>query len=120
MSGDISRQGCVPVLFCTIADPATLAAHYMPYLKGGGIFIPGETGYALGDDIFIIVSLPDEPARLAVHAKVAWISPPKSGQGREPGIGIRFAGSDNRLRTKIERLLAKPEHRCDDGATSAR
>jgi type IV pilus assembly protein PilZ len=37
------------VLSLTIKDKNALYASYMPYVKGGGIFVPSTKAYKLGD-----------------------------------------------------------------------
>ena len=66
----LSRPG---VLSLNIREKAALYAAYMPYLKGGGIFIPTNRQYQLGEEVFMLLSLMDDPQRIAVQGKVVWI-----------------------------------------------
>ena len=54
------------VLSLSIKEKAALYAAYMPYLKGGGIFIPTSRNFDLGDEVFKLLSLVDDPAKLPV------------------------------------------------------
>jgi Tfp pilus assembly protein PilZ len=63
-----------------------------PYLRGGGIFVPTNRRYTLGDEVFLLLSLPDDKDRLPVAGKVVWITPPGSGN-RAAGIGVQFSDS---------------------------
>ena len=86
--------GRTGVLRLNIHDRTALYAAYMPFLKGGGIFIPTSRKYQLGEEVFMILSLPRESNRIAVQGKVVWITP-EGGQGnRTQGIGVQFQQDD--------------------------
>ena len=99
------RQG---VMSLAIKDKKTLYASYMPYLKNGGLFIPTDRPFELGDEVFLLLSLMDEPERFPVTGKVIWITPKAALGGRPMGIGIQFGNSieDNNVQKKIETYLA--------------
>ena len=98
------KQG---VMSLTIRDKSALLAAYMPYVKNGGIFIPTERTFALGDEVFLLLSLLDEPQRYPVTGKVVWINPPNALGGRRAGIGIQFTGQEgSTMQKKIETYLA--------------
>jgi type IV pilus assembly protein PilZ len=59
----VARPG---VLSLNIRERAALYAAYMPFLRGGGIFIPTSRPYALGEEVFMLLSLMDDPNRIAV------------------------------------------------------
>src|ERR1044072_3132815 len=87
----VARSG---VLSLNIREKAALYAAYMPFLKGGGIFIPTSRPYALGEEVFMLLSLMADPNRIAVQGKVVWITP-DGGQGnRTQGIGVQFTLDD--------------------------
>jgi len=46
--------------------------------------------YRLGEDIYLLLSLPDDPQRYPVAGKVAWITPSNASGGRTQGVGVRF------------------------------
>ncbi len=75
------------VLSLNIREKAALYAAYMPYLKGGGIFIPTNRQYQLGEEVFMLLSLMDDPQRIAVQGKVVWITPEGVQGNRTQGIG---------------------------------
>lgn len=103
--GGTPRQG---ILSLQIKDKLSLYQAYMPFVKGGGLFVPTNRKYNLGDDVFILLSLADEKDRLPVPGKVVWITPNGAQGNRLAGIGVQFnEGSDGEaVRTKIESLLA--------------
>ena len=83
-----ARQG---ILSLAIKDKAALYNAYMPFVKGGGIFVPTTKRYALGDEVFILLSLMEEKDRLPVAGKVVWITPAGAQGNRSAGIGVQFA-----------------------------
>jgi type IV pilus assembly protein PilZ len=94
------------VLSLAIKEKAALYAAYMPFLKGGGLFIPTNKTYKLGEEVFMLLSLLDDPNKLKVVGNVAWITPVTQG-GRPQGIGVQFNSQDGgtEARNKIEALL---------------
>ena len=97
------------VLSLNIREKAALYAAYMPFLKGGGIFIPTSRQYALGEEVFMLLSLMDDPNRLAVQGKVVWITPEGVQGNRTQGIGVQFTQDDTgaSARTTIEKVLGE-------------
>jgi type IV pilus assembly protein PilZ len=81
----VSRPG---VLSLNIREKAALYAAYMPFLKGGGIFIPTSRVYQLGEEVFMLLSLMDDPQRIAVQGKVVWVTPEGVQGNRTQGIGV--------------------------------
>ena len=45
------------MLSLSIKDKASLYASYMPYVKNGGLFIPTNKVYTLGDEVFMLLTL---------------------------------------------------------------
>ena len=97
------------VIQLAIKEKAALYAAYMPFLKGGGIFIPTSRQYALGEEVFMLLSLMDDPNRLAVQGKVVWITPEGVQGNRTQGIGVQFTQDDTGASAKatIERVLGE-------------
>ena len=95
------------VLSLNIREKAALYAAYMPFLKGGGIFIPTSRQYALGEEVFMLLSLMDDPNRLAVQGKVVWLTPEGVQGNRTQGIGVQFTQDDTgaAARATIEKVL---------------
>ncbi len=84
-----------------------LYAAYMPILTHGGIFVPTTRDYRLGDDIYLLMTLPDDPQRYPVAGKVAWLTPGNAAGGRTQGVGVSFPKDEktNLLKLKIEEVL---------------
>ncbi len=95
------------VLSLTIKERSALYAAYMPFLKGGGIFIPTPKPYRIGDEVLMLLTLLDEPSKLHVDGHVVWITPTGSQNNKTQGIGVQFSENENGItvRNKIEALL---------------
>jgi type IV pilus assembly protein PilZ len=102
----VSRPG---VLSLNIREKAALYAAYMPFLKGGGIFIPTNRQYQLGEDVFMLLSLMDDPQRIAVQGKVVWLTPEGVQGNRTQGIGVQFTNDETgaSARAQIEKILGE-------------
>ena len=61
------------VIQLAIKEKAALYAAYIPLFSEGGIFIPTAREYKLGDDIYVLLSLLDDPQRYPVAGKVSWM-----------------------------------------------
>ena len=105
------------LLTLTIKDKSALYLAYMPFVKNGGLFIPTNSNYRLGDEVFMLLNLMGEEEKLPVAGRVIWMTP-KGAQGkRTAGIGVQFSDQDRgNTQKKIENYLAgalggdKPTH----------
>lgn len=95
------------VLSLTIKDKSALYASYMPYVKGGGIFVPSSKPYKLGEEVFMLLTLMDSKEKIPVAGHVVWVTPSGAQSNRAAGIGIQFSEKDSgTARIKIETILA--------------
>lgn len=113
-SGAAHKPG---VLSLAIKEKVALYASYMPFVQNGGLFIPTNKSFSMGDEVFMLLSLLDDPAKMKVVGRVVWVTP--AAQGNRPqGIGVQFNEKDGgqEARNKIEGLLGgalksgKPTH----------
>lgn len=95
------------VIQLSIKEKAALYAAYIPVFSEGGVFIPTAREYALGDDVYVLLSLPEDIQRYPVAGKVAWITPARAAGGRTQGVGITFPKDEksHALKLKIEEIL---------------
>jgi len=94
------------VLSLAIKEKAALYAAYMPFLTGGGLFIPTTKPFKVGEEVFMLLSLIDDPVKLKVVGQVVWITP--TTQANKPqGVGVQFheKSGGHEARLKIEGLL---------------
>ncbi|HHC73037.1 MAG TPA: pilus assembly protein PilZ [Thiotrichales bacterium] len=98
------RQG---ILSLTIKDKAALYAAYMPFINNGGLFIPTNKQYRVGDEVFMLLTLMDEPEKIPVAGTIIWVTPKGAQGNRAAGIGVQFSDQDGgSSRAKIETYLA--------------
>lgn len=101
--GGGARNG---ILSLTIKDKAVLYAAYMPFVQNGGLFIPTNKSYSLGDEVFMLLNLMDEPEKIPVAGKVVWVTPKGAQGNRAAGVGVQFSDQDDTAAKKIETYLA--------------
>jgi type IV pilus assembly protein PilZ len=98
------RQG---ILSLTIKDKSALYAAYMPFVKGGGLFIPTKKNYRIGEEVFMLLTLMEETEKIPVAGKIIWVTPINAQGNRAAGIGVQFSDQDDgAARNKIEGFLA--------------
>ncbi len=95
------------VIQLAIKEKAALYAAYIPLFQDGGVFIPTARDYKLGDDVYVLLTLPEDPQRYPIAGKVAWVTPAKAAGNRTQGVGIRFPPDEKskQLKVKIEDML---------------
>ncbi|TSE21330.1 PilZ domain-containing protein [Tepidimonas aquatica] len=105
--GDAASHPRPTVIQLTIKEKAALYAAYIPLFAEGGIFVPSARSYTLGQDVYVLLTLPDDTQRYPIAGKVAWITPAGAAGGRTQGVGIRFPDDERAraLRARIEELL---------------
>ena len=94
------------VLTLTIQDKSVLYGAYMSFLQNGGLFVPTTRPYRLGDEVFLLLTLMEEPEKLPIAGRVVWITPEGAQGNRQAGIGIEFSDDDAAVTAKIENYLA--------------
>ncbi|MEP5765512.1 MAG: PilZ domain-containing protein [Halieaceae bacterium] len=94
------------ILSLTIKDKAVLYSAYMPFLHHGGLFVPTNKPYNVGDEVFMLLNLMDEPDKIPIAGKVVWITPKGAQGNRTAGIGVQFSEEDATANSKIENHLA--------------
>lgn len=95
------------VIQLVFKEKSALYAAYIPAFNDGGLFVPTTRDYKLGDDIYLLLALPEDNQRYPVAGKVAWLTPPNASGGRTQGVGVRFPGDEKTrlIRVRIEEIL---------------
>jgi type IV pilus assembly protein PilZ len=95
------------VIQLVLREKGALYAAYMPLFAEGGLFVPTTREYKLGEDIYLLLSLPEDPQRYPVAGKVGWITPANASGGRTQGVGVKFPTDEKTraLKQKIEETL---------------
>lgn len=107
LAGAAATAARPSVIQLVFREKGALYAAYIPAFTEGGLFVPTTREYTLGDDIYLLLSLPEDNQRYPVAGKIAWITPANASGGRTQGVGVRFPGDDKTrlLRVKIEQIL---------------
>ncbi len=95
------------VLSLPIKEKAALYAAYMPFLANGGIFVPTNKPYKIGDEIYLILTLMDDPTKYPIAGTIVWVTPAGAANSKAQGIGVQFAADESgqRVKQRIEELL---------------
>lgn len=99
-----------------ISDPQVLQRCYLPFLKRGGLFVPGPHVYTLRQRLFLLITLPalsgvaEQDTTYALNATVAWLTPAQALDDRGMGVGLHFDAPGGEqcepdIRRAIESLL---------------
>lgn len=95
------------IITCNISDTATLYSSYLPFVTNGGIFVPSTRSHQIGEEVFVVFTLPNSSERYPLNGKVIWINSRSVG-GRPAGFAIQFGSDVNgtRIKDEVEKLLA--------------
>jgi len=93
MTDDKDRNAVISI---AIKDKQALYMSYMPYIEGGGLFVPSPKPHNLGDEMFLLVHIMDEDEPVNITGNVVWITPKGALGNRPVGVGIKFAGDNAR------------------------
>lgn len=86
-----ARSSRVGMLALVLKTRGEFYQAWMPFIRGGGLFVPTTRAYELGEEVFLLVTLPEGASRVPMRGKVVWINPTASA-GRVQGIGVGFEG----------------------------
>lgn len=104
MADSSPRQG---ILSLSIKEKKALYSAYMPFVVNGGLFIPTNRKYVIGQEVFMLLNLMEETERLPIAGKVVWVTPDGAEGYRTAGVGVQFSDQDGGVaRNKIETYLA--------------
>ena len=77
-------------------------ASYMSFLEYGGVFLPTDDKFDMGEEILLVLELAGlgNTEKIFIKAKVCWINANPSASGRPKGIGLAFDSDDSGLKAK--------------------
>ncbi len=95
------------VIQLAIKEKTALYAAFIPLFDEGGIFVPTPRSHRLGDEVYLLMTLPDDVQRYPVVGQVAWVTPAGASGSRTQGIGVRFPSDEKsrQLKLRIEQIL---------------
>lgn len=90
-----------------------LQSAYLPFIRDGGLFVPSLREFQLGEQLLILLQLPDRGDNEPVAGRVVWLRPAgdaaAAAAGR-PGIGVQLGRQDGgALRRRIEHMLREAQ-----------
>jgi type IV pilus assembly protein PilZ len=96
------------VIALTLKGKSALYAAWMPQLKGGGLFAQSTKPHQLGDEVLIVMQFLDDPIKVPIAGKVAWINPAHAAGNRPQGLGVCLPDNESgrELKKRIEAILA--------------
>lgn len=94
------------ILTLILPEKESLYAAYMPFVQGGGLFIPTHRTFQIGEEVFALLQIMDEPDKTPITGRVIWMTPKSPQNGKQQGIGIQISQEDSDLSRKIETYLA--------------
>ena len=79
---------------------------YLPFVSGGGLFVPTRRNYAMGQRVTLEVLLPDALETELVEGAVVWQSPQSEDDPLKGGVGFGFVDQSGPLAGRIEKMIA--------------
>ncbi len=105
MSPNNKRPEVIPLL---IRDQDHLYKSFMPFLDNGGLFVETSKPFLMGQQVVMVVSLPDSDEKKPVQGAVAWITPGAAQGGMKRGVGVHFIDDSGKaLSQRIIAMLGK-------------
>ncbi|MBX2826402.1 MAG: PilZ domain-containing protein [Gammaproteobacteria bacterium] len=102
----MTEQNRKGIISFSISDRGALYASYMPFIQNGGVFVPTNRNYDLGDDVFVLLKLMDDRNPIPVEGTISWITPAGAQGNKTPGVGVQFSDNDGGAKSAIEEHLA--------------
>lgn len=94
------------ILQVNITDRAMLQASYMPFIVDGGLFVASKQEFKLGQECFVLATLPEQKQKIPLTGKVVWINQRQSGL-KPQGFAIQLSGDKGAYyKAEAEKLLA--------------
>lgn len=79
---------------CEFKDQHSLHLAYMPFVKGGGLFIDTDQDLNFNDIVQLEVLLLEEKRPIIIYGKVIWKVFPGAQSAFRVGVGVRFEGKE--------------------------
>src|SRR5438552_15834922 len=99
-------EGTMITLNYVIKDVLELNLSYMPFINGGGLFIPTNESLSLNDMVAVNLQLVGKENQFQFEGKVVWIIPKNALHHVLPGVGVQFIGSNAKpIRNQTESQL---------------
>ena len=107
-ANETSRGNKPPIIPMRFRSVNQLYKSYMPWFRNGGLFIPTTKRFQIGQEILLMVVLPESREKLPATGIVSWVTPGNSTGHKKPGVGVEFSDDDGMaLRFRLEGLLGE-------------
>lgn len=73
---------------------------YMPFLEHGGLFVPTDDAFSLGEEVLLALELTNHSGKKFLRTQVAWINPARTSVNRPKGVGLAFSDDEICIQTK--------------------
>ncbi|QEY26275.1 PilZ domain-containing protein [Neisseria zalophi] len=83
-----------------LKEKVALYNSYMPFLEHGGLFVPTDDSFSLGDEVLLALELTDHPGKKFLRTQVVWINPARTSAQRPKGVGLAFSDDEICIQTK--------------------
>lgn len=101
-----SSKSKLPIVPLRFKNANQLYKSYMPWLKNGGLFVPTNKRFEMGQEVLLMVVLPETNDKLPAAGVVAWACPKDVTGHNKPGVGVEFIDEEGvALRLRIEGML---------------
>ena len=98
------------VLQLRLESKPVIYASYMSFLEYGGVFLPTDDKFKMGEEILLVLELVGlgKTEKIFIKTNVCWINANPSASGRPKGIGLAFGSDDSGLKAKtiFENILS--------------
>ena len=73
---------------------------YMPFLEHGGIFVPTNDEFKMGEEVLLVLELFDNPEKFFLRTRVVWINLSRTTTGQPQGVGLAFGDDETGIKCK--------------------
>ena len=90
------------VLQLRLESKPVIYASYMSFLEYGGVFLPTNDKFDMGEEILLVLELVGlgKTEKIFIKTNVCWINANPSGSGRPKGVGLAFSSDESGLKAK--------------------
>ncbi len=85
-----------------LKDKIVMYNSYMPFLEFGGLFVPTDDPFKMGDEVLLAIEFEDPTEKKFLRTKVAWINPARTSANRPKGVGLAFGSDEISLATRAQ------------------
>ncbi len=96
-----------------LKDTQSLRRAFMPFVRNGGVFVPTDRQYALGEEVTVSIRMFDTPEPMVVEGAVIWVTPFRAQGRRTAGVGVQF-GPDEHFRSLVDERLGNSASSADE------